>query len=150
MIPNAAPHWSTRGWLHGAPLFTFAGMSFIFNPMKMGLTGLYMPKFDVDHWFDVVERDKPMMSFLVPAMAELITASPRFEGADFSAPIAVSIGSAPLAPATLGKWQEADAAGVGHQLLRPHRSGARVHHDAEGRGGQAGRRGRQADGADGG
>jgi len=27
-------------------------MSFIFNTMKMGLTGLYMPKFDVDHWFD--------------------------------------------------------------------------------------------------
>jgi len=44
------------GWLHGAPLFTFAGMSFIFNPMKMGLCALYMPKFDVDHWFDVVER----------------------------------------------------------------------------------------------
>ena len=41
-----------------------------------------------------------MMIFLVPAMAELITASPRFETADFSAPIAVSIGSAPLAPAT--------------------------------------------------
>jgi acyl-CoA synthetase (AMP-forming)/AMP-acid ligase II len=106
MIPNAAPHWSSRGWLHGAPLFTFAGMSFIFNPMKMGLTGLYMPRFDVDHWFDVLERDKPMMIFLVPAMAELITASPRFETADFSAPIAVSIGSAPLAPATLSKLQE--------------------------------------------
>ena len=43
-----------------------------------------MPKFDVDHWFDVVERDKPMMIFLVPAMAELITASPRFEAADLS------------------------------------------------------------------
>jgi acyl-CoA synthetase (AMP-forming)/AMP-acid ligase II len=105
MIPNAAPHWSSRGWLHGAPLFTFAGMSFIFNPMKMGLTGLYMPRFDVDHWFDVLEHDKPMMIFLVPAMAELITASPRFETADFSAPIAVSIGSAPLAPATLSKLQ---------------------------------------------
>ena len=84
--PERAPHWTNRGWLHGAPLFTFAGMSFIFNPMKMGLTGLYMPKFDVDHWFDVVERDKPMMIFLVPAMAELITASPRFDGADLSAP----------------------------------------------------------------
>ncbi|HWS47363.1 MAG TPA: AMP-binding protein, partial [Acidimicrobiia bacterium] len=78
MIPNCAPNWSGLGWLHGAPLFTFAGLSFIYNPMKMGLVGLYMPKFDVDHWFDVVERDRPMMIFLVPAMAELITASPRF------------------------------------------------------------------------
>jgi acyl-CoA synthetase (AMP-forming)/AMP-acid ligase II len=81
-------------------------MSFIFNPMKMGLAGLYMPKFDVERWFDVVERDKPMMIFLVPAMAELITASPRFEGADLSGPLAVSIGSAPLAPATLKKLQD--------------------------------------------
>jgi acyl-CoA synthetase (AMP-forming)/AMP-acid ligase II len=69
--------------------------------------GLYMPKFDVDHWFDVVERDKPMMIFLVPAMAELITASPRFEGADLSGPFSVSVGSAPLAPATLKKLQDA-------------------------------------------
>jgi acyl-CoA synthetase (AMP-forming)/AMP-acid ligase II len=107
MIPNGAPQWTHRGWLHGAPLFTFAGMSFIFNPMKMGLTGLYMPKFDVDHWFDVVENDRPMMIFLVPAMAELITASPRFAGADLSGPMAVSIGSAPLAPATLKKLQDA-------------------------------------------
>ena len=107
MIPNCVPNWSGAGWLHGAPLFTFAGMSFIFNPMKMGLCGLYMPKFDVDHWFDVVERDRPGMIFLVPAMAELITAHPRFEGADLSAPFAVSIGSAPLAPATLKRLQDA-------------------------------------------
>ena len=59
MIPNGVPHWTGAGWLHGAPLFTFAGMSFIYNPMKMGLTGVYMPKFDVDHWFDVVEHDQP-------------------------------------------------------------------------------------------
>src|SRR5262249_2058525 len=86
--------------------FTFAGMSFIYNPMKMGLAGLYMPRFDVDHWFDVVERDGPMMIFLVPAMAELITASSRFERADLSAPVAVSIGSAPLAPGTLKRLQD--------------------------------------------
>jgi acyl-CoA synthetase (AMP-forming)/AMP-acid ligase II len=107
MIPNGAPQWTGMGWLHGAPLFTFAGMSFIYNPMKLGLAGLYMPRFDVDHWFDVVEKQRPMMVFLVPAMAELITASPRFESADLSAPLLVSIGSAPVAPATLTKLQHA-------------------------------------------
>ena len=106
MIPNGTPRWTGAGWLHGAPLFTFAGMSFIYNPMKMGLTGVYMPKFDVDRWFDVVEHDKPMMIFMVPAMAELVTASARFETADLSAPVAVSIGSAPLAPATLKRLQD--------------------------------------------
>ena len=106
MMTNCVPAWTGLGWVHGAPLFTFAGMSFIYNPMKLGLAGLYMPKFDVDHWFDVVERDRPMMIFLVPAMAELITASLRFAGADLSGPLAVSIGSAPLAPATLKKLQD--------------------------------------------
>ena len=125
-------------------------MSFIFNPMKMGLTGLYMPKFDVDHWFDVVERDKPMMIFLVPAMAELITASPRFEAADLSAPIAVSIGERAARARDAEEAAGPDAAGVGDQLVRAHRGRARVHHDAEGRGRQAHRLGRQADAADGG
>jgi acyl-CoA synthetase (AMP-forming)/AMP-acid ligase II len=107
MIPNGVPVWSNLGWVHGAPLFTFAGMSFIYNPMKLGLVGLYMPKFDVDHWFDTVEHERPMMIFMVPAMAELVTASPRFPAADMSSPLSVSIGSAPLAPATLKKLQDA-------------------------------------------
>ena len=106
MMPNCVPQWSGGGWLHGAPLFTFAGMSFIYNPMKMGLTGLYMPKFDVDHWFDVVEQDRPAMIFMVPAMAELVTASGRFPASNLSSPFAVSIGSAPLAPATLQRLQD--------------------------------------------
>ena len=150
MIPNCAPHWTNLGWLHGAPLFTFAGMSFIFNPMKMGLTGLYMPKFDVDRWFDVVERDKPMMIFLVPAMAELITASPRF--AD-RRPVGPDRGVDRQRAARAGDVEEAagpHAAGVGDQLVRPHRGRARVHHDAEGRGRQAHRFGRQTEPADGG
>src|SRR5262249_38136124 len=37
MIPNHEPAWTGAGWLHGAPLFTFAGISFIYNPMKMGM-----------------------------------------------------------------------------------------------------------------
>ncbi len=105
MMPNCEPHWSGAGWLHGAPLFTFAGMSFIFNPMKMGLCGLYLPRFDVDRWFALVAARRPAMAFLVPAMAELLTASPQFDDADLSSLFAVSIGSAPLAPATLAKLQ---------------------------------------------
>ncbi len=106
MIPNGEPRWTGSGWLHGAPLFTFAGMSFIYNPMKMGLAGLYLPKFDANRWFDLVETRRPMMGFLVPAMAELLVANERFASADLSSLVAVSIGSAPLAPATLATLQE--------------------------------------------
>ena len=101
MIPNLEPPWSGAGWVHGAPLFTFAGISFIFNPMKMGMVGLYQPKFDAGEWLRIVERERPTMAFLVPAMAELLVAHPDFATADLTSLNAVSIGSAPLAPNTL-------------------------------------------------
>jgi acyl-CoA synthetase (AMP-forming)/AMP-acid ligase II len=106
MIPNSDPAWTGSGWLHGAPLFTFAGISFIFNPMKMGLAGLYLPKFDAGRWLEIVEQERPMMAFLVPAMAELLVAHPDFGTRDLTSLVAVSIGSAPLAPATLLQLQE--------------------------------------------
>ncbi len=101
MIPNHEPPWTGAGWLHGAPLFTFAGISFIYNPMKMGMAGLYFPKFDAGEWLRIVARERPTMAFLVPAMAELLVAHPDFATADLDSLQAVSIGSAPLAPNTL-------------------------------------------------
>ena len=106
MVPNGEPNWTGSGWLHGAPMFTFAGIAFIYNPMKLGLVGLYLPKFDVDEWFAIVERERPSWAFLVPAMAELIVAHPRFAEPDLSSLVSVSIGSAPLAPRTLLTLQE--------------------------------------------
>ena len=106
MIPNHEPPWTGAGWLHGAPLFTFAGISFIFNPMKMGMCGLYLPKFDAAAWLRIIGRERPTMAFLVPAMAELLVAHPDFPTADLSSLQAVSIGSAPLAPKTLLALQE--------------------------------------------
>ncbi len=101
MIPNNEPKWTGAGWIHGAPMFTFAGIAFIYNPMKMGLVGLYQPKFDPGRWLDLVAEERPHMAFLVPAMAELLVAHPRFEAPDLSSLRSVSIGSAPLAPQTL-------------------------------------------------
>ena len=101
MIPNHEPAWTNNGWIHGAPMFTFAGIAFIFNPMKMGLVGLYLPKFDAGRWLDIVAEEQPSMAFLVPAMAELLVAHPRFSEPDLTSLASVSIGSAPLAPHTL-------------------------------------------------
>jgi fatty-acyl-CoA synthase len=106
MIPNNEPPWTGAGWLHGAPLFTFAGISFIYNPMKMGMRGLYQPKFDAGEWLRIVARERPTMAFLVPAMAELLVAHPNFASADLDSLHAVSVGSAPLAPKTLLALQD--------------------------------------------
>lgn len=98
IIPNGEPEWTGAGWLHGSPLFTFAGISFIYNPMKMGMTCNYLPLFDVDGWLDTVATRRPTMAFLVPAMAQLIATSDRFDSADLSSLEMVAIGSAPLPP----------------------------------------------------
>jgi len=100
MIPNLEPVWTGEGWIHGAPMFTFAGIAFIYNPMKMGLVGFYQPRFDAGRWLDYVERERPAFCMLVPAFAELIVAHPDFERRDLSSLRQVSIGSAPLAPQT--------------------------------------------------
>jgi acyl-CoA synthetase (AMP-forming)/AMP-acid ligase II len=100
MIPNLEPAWTGRGWIHGAPMFTFAGIAFIYNPMKMGLVGFYQPRFDAARWLEYVEQERPSWCMLVPAFAELIVAHPDFERRDLSSLEQVSIGSAPLAPQT--------------------------------------------------
>jgi acyl-CoA synthetase (AMP-forming)/AMP-acid ligase II len=105
MVPNGVPRWTGAGWLHASPMFTFAGIASTYNPMKLGLRLLYLPRFDVDRWFDVVEQMRPTATFLVPAMAELLIASPRFEAADLSSITMCPLGSAPVSPATLQRLQ---------------------------------------------
>jgi acyl-CoA synthetase (AMP-forming)/AMP-acid ligase II len=105
MMPNGLPRWSGSGWLHASPMFTFAGIASVYNPMKLGLTLLYLPRFDVDRWLDVVEQRRPSATFMVPAMAELLIASPRFETADLASLTICSLGSAPVAPGTLDRLQ---------------------------------------------
>jgi len=107
MVPNSMPpKVSPKGWLHASPMFTFAGISSTYNPMKLGMELLYMPRFDVDAWFDVVEQRQPSATFIVPAMAELLIASSRFVGADLSSLRICSLGSAPVAPATVKMLQD--------------------------------------------
>ncbi len=98
IIPNGEPEWTGDSWIHSSPLFTFAGISFVYNPMKLGMTCNYLPRFDVDDWIDAVEQRRPSMAFLVPAMAQLLATSDRFESADLSSLSMVAIGSAPLPP----------------------------------------------------
>ena len=106
LVPNGKPRWTGSGWLHASPFFTFAGIASVYNPMKLGMRGLYLPRFDVDRWLDIVERERPGAVFLVPAMAELLIAHPRTAGADLSMITMCSVGSAPIAPETLKRLQE--------------------------------------------
>ena len=75
-VPNSTPSWSGGLWLHASPLATFAGITFVYTPMKLGLRGIYQPKFDVGRWLNVVAVERPVAIFLVPAMAHLLLDHP--------------------------------------------------------------------------
>jgi len=106
MIGDVPPSWSGGGWFHASPLFTFAGIAFVYTPMKLGLRGIYQPKFDAGRWLAVVEAERPVAVFLVPAMAHLLLDHPRFDTVDLSSIAICSVGSAPLAPFVVERLQE--------------------------------------------
>ena len=105
MIGAVEPNWSGAGWLHASPLFTFAGIALVYTPMKMGLKVIYQPRFDAGRWLQVVEEQRPLAVFLVPAMAHLLIDHPRFDEADLSSVSMCSVGSAPLAPYVVERLQ---------------------------------------------
>jgi acyl-CoA synthetase (AMP-forming)/AMP-acid ligase II len=100
-IPSA---WLGLGFLTSSPFATTSGSLLICGPMRGGLTGWTLPRFDPERWIGLVERDRPVAAFLVPAMVELIVAAPRFEASDLSSLAVVNIGSAPIAAATLRRF----------------------------------------------
>ncbi|HEY4928274.1 MAG TPA: AMP-binding protein [Acidimicrobiales bacterium] len=106
LVPFKRPQWSGGGWLHASPPYTFAGLAFVYTPMKLGLQGIYLPRFDAGMWLDTVETDRPGFVFLVPAMATLLLEHPRFETADLGSVVQCTVGSAPLSPRVLERLQE--------------------------------------------
>ena len=106
-VPNGLPEWQGTAWLTASPVFTFAGLGFIHNPMKAGMTVLYQPSFDAGRWLAIVERERPVSAFVVPAMARLLIHHPSFASADLSSLRLLVLGSAPLAPDTLLRLQAA-------------------------------------------
>lgn len=95
------PAFLGLGFISSSPFATTSGSLLLCGPMRNGFSGWFLPRFDPDRWITAVERDRPVAGFLVPAMVELIVASPRFETADLSSLAVINIGSAPIAAATL-------------------------------------------------
>ena len=106
LMPFTEPNWSGGAWMHASPPYTFAGIAFVYTPMKLGLRALYMPRFDAGTWLDTVETERPGSVFLVPAMANLLLEHPRFDEADLTSVQLCSVGSAPLAPFVLERLQD--------------------------------------------
>jgi acyl-CoA synthetase (AMP-forming)/AMP-acid ligase II len=93
--------WNGLGFLTASPFATTSGALLVHGPMRAGMSGLYLPRFDAGTWLETVEARRPAVAFVVPAMAQLIVAHPRFAETDLSGLAALTIGGAPIAPTTL-------------------------------------------------
>jgi acyl-CoA synthetase (AMP-forming)/AMP-acid ligase II len=98
--------WLGLGFLTSSPFATTSGSLLVTGPLRSGLSGWFLPHFSAEAWLDAVERNRPVSAFLVPAMVELIVASPRVATADVSSLAVVTVGSAPIAAATLRRFGE--------------------------------------------
>jgi long-chain acyl-CoA synthetase len=100
-VPEA---WLGLGFLTSAPFATTSGSLLVCGPMRGGLSGWFLPRFDAGRWLRTVQADRPVAAFLVPAMVELIVNAGEFATADLSSLAVVNIGSAPIASATLQRF----------------------------------------------
>ena len=100
--PAARPaDWNGLGFMTSSPFSTTSGALLVHGPMRGGLSGWYQPRFDPGQWLSLVELQRPVAAFVVPAMAQLIVAHPDFDPADLSSLAALTIGGAPITRATL-------------------------------------------------
>jgi acyl-CoA synthetase (AMP-forming)/AMP-acid ligase II len=103
-VDRVPERWLGLGFLTASPFATTSGSLLVSGPLRGGLSGLLLPRFDPERWIAAVEQERPVASFLVPAMVELIVASPAFSAADLSSLAVVNIGSAPIATTTLQRF----------------------------------------------
>jgi long-chain acyl-CoA synthetase len=96
--------WSGSGFITSSPFSTTTGSLLLCGPMRGGLTGWFLPKFDTGRWLHLVETDRPVVGFLVPAMVQLLVADPHAHEADLSSLAVISVGSAPIASETLRRF----------------------------------------------
>jgi acyl-CoA synthetase (AMP-forming)/AMP-acid ligase II len=97
-------NWLGLGFITSSPFSTTSGSLLICGPMRGGLSGWFLPRFDSRRWLREVESARPVAAFLVPAMVQLIVADPHFDTADLSSLAVVNIGSAPIATETLRQF----------------------------------------------
>ncbi|WP_376098781.1 class I adenylate-forming enzyme family protein [Roseomonas sp. CCTCC AB2023176] len=79
------------------PMFHVGGLNIQTLPaLSVGATVTLHSRFDAEAWFDAVERERPSLTLLVPAVMSALIRHPRWAEADLSSLRAVAAGSSDL------------------------------------------------------
>jgi acyl-CoA synthetase (AMP-forming)/AMP-acid ligase II len=79
------------------PFFHIFGMTVIMNMgLRNGATIVTMPRFELEQFLDLIERDRATHLFIVPPIALALAKHPAVEGRDVSSLRVVNSGAAPL------------------------------------------------------
>ncbi|MEE4300545.1 MAG: long-chain fatty acid--CoA ligase [Pseudomonadales bacterium] len=101
--------------LHTSPMFHVAGGARLFSVTLAGGTHVVIPRFDVDLFLDVVERERITITIIVPTMLTRLVRHPQLEARDLSSLKLLSYGASPMPEAVL---REALARMPGIRLLQ--------------------------------
>ncbi len=99
--------------LLAAPLYHIAGVTSMLGALYSGRTVVVMPQFEVDLWFDLVERERVTHAFLVPTMLARLVDHPDLASRDLSSLDVVTYGAAPMPPAVIRRALELLPSSVG-------------------------------------
>ncbi len=76
------------------PMFHVGGLNIQTTPaLRSGCTVTLMPRFEAEAALDIIERDRISLTLVVPAVADMMLASPRWARTDLSSLRMMSIGS---------------------------------------------------------
>ena len=150
MIPNNEPAWTGGGWLHGAPMFTFAGHRVHLQPDEDG-AGRLLPAEVRRRAMARLRRDGATDAHACSCRRSPSCSSPTPTSSQPTSRASCRCRSAAhrSRPRRCSRsWSGCPDATV-VELLRDDRGRTRVHRDAEGRDHEPHRLGRQADRSDG-
>jgi long-chain acyl-CoA synthetase len=87
--------------LHTSPMFHVAGGARLFSVTLAGGTHVVIPRFDVDAFLDVIERERVTMTIIVPTMLSRLVRHPDIAERDLSSLKLLTYGASPMPEAVL-------------------------------------------------
>ena len=87
--------------LHTSPMFHVAGGARLFSVTLAGGTHVVLPRFEVDAFLDVVERERVTITIIVPTMLARLVRHPDLAARDLSSLELLCYGASPMPEAVL-------------------------------------------------